>query len=216
MRSNIREKKFRASVTEDFMNLILDRIEFTLGCKISGKQPLKKMMRGLLPEHDDFVKLKSKNRSSREAFFSEINNIFLHFDRYGDNISTLVDRNVRFDVFDEPRYDDAYNAVKKEVERKFKNNSSLASVIYVELVRNLKKITKNKGTTVSRGLRFEDECERELKASGFSIDRTSITGDFGIDVIARKDAMSCGIQCKNYSKPVGVSAVQEVESGRKY
>ena len=28
--------------------------------------------------------------------------------------------------------------------------------------------------------------------------------------------MSCGIQCKNYSKPVGVSAVQEVESGRKY
>ena len=102
------------------------------------------------------------------------------------------------------------------MERKFKNSAPLASAIYIELVKNLKKITKDKGTTVSRGLQFEDECERELKASGFSIERTSIAGDFGIDIVARKDAMSCGIQCKNYSKPVGVSAVQEVESGRKY
>ena len=96
-------------------------------------------MKDLLPNYDDYVKLKRKERSSRETLYSKIKNIFLHFDRYGDNISTLVDRNVGFDVFDEPRYDDAHKAVTKEVEQKFKNSSPLASVIYVELVKNTKK-----------------------------------------------------------------------------
>ena len=54
------EKNFRASVTEDFMNLIFDRIEFTSGCKISRKQSLKKMVEDLLPEYGSYANLKKK------------------------------------------------------------------------------------------------------------------------------------------------------------
>lgn len=39
---------------------------------------------------------------------------------------------------------------------------------------------------------------------------TSLSGDFGADVIAEKDDIKYAIQCKRYSKPVGISAIQEV------
>lgn len=42
---------------------------------------------------------------------------------------------------------------------------------------------------------------------------TKASRDYGVDIIARKGRKKYAIQCKYYSRPVGVSAVQEVFTG---
>lgn len=64
------------------------------------------------------------------------------------------------------------------------------------------------------GLAFESECETVLHGGGFTVERTPMSGDFGVDLLARKNGLTYAIQCKCYSVPVGVSAVQEAAAGR--
>ena len=60
-------------------------------------------------------------------------------------------------------------------------------------------------------LGFEKYTGELLKANGFTkVEVTQCSGDFGVDVIAYKDDIKYAIQCKKYSSPVGVKAVQEV------
>lgn len=42
------------------------------------------------------------------------------------------------------------------------------------------------------------------------------TGDYGADILAEKNKVSFAIQCKYYSSPVGLSAVQEISSGKQH
>ena len=42
------------------------------------------------------------------------------------------------------------------------------------------------------------------------------SGDYGVDVLARKIGHRYAVQCKYYSRPVGVSAVQQVVAGMAY
>ena len=61
------------------------------------------------------------------------------------------------------------------------------------------------------GFDFEKYTGELLKANGFTkVEVTQCSGDFGVDVIAYKDDIKYAIQCKKYSSPVGVKAVQEV------
>lgn len=55
---------------------------------------------------------------------------------------------------------------------------------------------------------FTGDLFRALGYSNINVTQTSC--DFGADVIAEKDDVRFAIQCKRYSAPVGVSAVQEV------
>lgn len=65
------------------------------------------------------------------------------------------------------------------------------------------------------GHEFERFCAELLKKNGFKNVRvTSGSGDQGIDVLATKDSISYGIQCKCYSSDVGNKAVQEAIAGR--
>lgn len=67
------------------------------------------------------------------------------------------------------------------------------------------------------GLEFENFCTILLKYNGFSeVVQTPGSSDQGIDIIAYKDDIKYGIQCKCYSSDVGNSAVQEVLSGKTY
>ena len=45
---------------------------------------------------------------------------------------------------------------------------------------------------------------------------TSSSGDFGIDILAKKEGVTYAIQCKRYTEPVGVAAVQQACAGREY
>lgn len=64
---------------------------------------------------------------------------------------------------------------------------------------------------------FEYYCAELLKRSGFQeVEVTRGSGDYGIDILAQKEGVTYAIQCKCYTSPVGVKAVQEAYAGRDY
>lgn len=65
---------------------------------------------------------------------------------------------------------------------------------------------------------YEHYVARHLKNCGFvKAEVTPKSGDFGADIILTdKDGTRMCVQCKRYSKPVGVKAVQEVIGAKIY
>ena len=67
------------------------------------------------------------------------------------------------------------------------------------------------------GHEFEFFCADLLKNRGFvDVEVTKGSGDYGIDILAEKDGVTYAIQCKRYTAPVGVKAIQEAYAGRDY
>lgn len=67
------------------------------------------------------------------------------------------------------------------------------------------------------GTEFERYCAELLEAKAFeNIEITPASHDYGIDIIADKDGVSYAIQCKCYSDPVGIKAIQEAYAGKDY
>lgn len=72
----------------------------------------------------------------------------------------------------------------------------------------------NKNLNQMSGLDFEDFVAKWLILEGYrGVQKTPITNDYGIDLVARKDNVRVGVQCKRYSDKVGVGAIQEVSAG---
>jgi HJR/Mrr/RecB family endonuclease len=66
------------------------------------------------------------------------------------------------------------------------------------------------------GIEFEEFlCDLFIRM-GFSTNKTPVTGDQGIDIIAAKNSICLGIQAKCYSNTVSNKSVQEVASGIKH
>ena len=64
---------------------------------------------------------------------------------------------------------------------------------------------------------FEYFCARLLEQRGFlEVEVTKGSGDYGVDILAEKEGVTYAIQCKCYSAPLGVKAVQEAYAGRDY
>ncbi len=62
---------------------------------------------------------------------------------------------------------------------------------------------------------FEHWCARLLRRNGFTdVSVTPGSNDQGIDVLAYKDGLYYGIQCKCYSHDLGNKPVQEATTGR--
>lgn len=67
------------------------------------------------------------------------------------------------------------------------------------------------------GHEFEHFCAKLLKDNGFiEVEVTKGSGDYGVDILAEKDGVTYAVQCKCYTDPVGVKAVQEAYAGRDY
>lgn len=67
------------------------------------------------------------------------------------------------------------------------------------------------------GHEFEHYCAELLKKRGFEeVSVTKGSGDYGVDILAEKDGVTYAIQCKAYTTPVGVKAVQEACAGREF
>lgn len=66
------------------------------------------------------------------------------------------------------------------------------------------------------GLEFEVAVSILYKNKGYEVQLTQASGDFGVDVIAKKGRETIAIQAKRYSGTVGVKAVQEVAAGGFY
>jgi len=67
------------------------------------------------------------------------------------------------------------------------------------------------------GHEFEYFCAQLLERRGFEeVEVTRGSGDYGIDILAEKEGVTYAIQCKRYTAPVGVKAIQEAYAGRDY
>ena len=63
------------------------------------------------------------------------------------------------------------------------------------------------------GVEFEAFVAAQLRTAGWSVSHTPSTGDYGVDLVARKGATRMAVQCKRLARAVGVAAVQQVVSG---
>lgn len=67
------------------------------------------------------------------------------------------------------------------------------------------------------GWQFERFCAEVLEKNGYiDVTVTSGSGDQGVDIIAFRDGIKYGIQCKCYSNDIGNKAVQEIYSGKTF
>ena len=67
------------------------------------------------------------------------------------------------------------------------------------------------------GHTFEHYCADLLSKNGFDeVEVTKGSGDQGIDIVAYKDGVKYGIQCKCYSSDIGNHAVQEAFAGKSF
>ena len=67
------------------------------------------------------------------------------------------------------------------------------------------------------GHEFERFCAGVLEEHGFlEVEVTRGSGDYGVDILAEKGGVTYAIQCKRYTGPVGVAAVQQAYAGRDY
>ncbi len=67
------------------------------------------------------------------------------------------------------------------------------------------------------GKEYEKHCALKMRLHGYLF--VTVCGkshDYGADIIARRLFRKIVVQCKHYSKPVGVRAVQEVIAARQY
>lgn len=87
----------------------------------------------------------------------------------------------------------------------------------IVLCRNFRKRYSDRMLDEMEGLDFEYYCADLLRCHGFvEVEVTRGSGDYGIDILAQKDGVTYAIQCKRYSAPVGIKAVQEAYAGRDY
>ena len=83
-------------------------------------------------------------------------------------------------------------------------------------IRKQKKIILEEFDTLE-GHEFEYYCAQLLEKKGFiEVEVTKGSGDYGADILAEKDGVTYAIQCKCYTAPIGVKAIQEAHAGRDY
>lgn len=83
--------------------------------------------------------------------------------------------------------------------------------------RNIRRKYRRRKMDEMEGHDFEYFCADLLAGRGFQdVKVTKASGDFGTDILAEKDGVTYAIQCKCYSSPVGVKAVQEAYAGKDY
>lgn len=66
------------------------------------------------------------------------------------------------------------------------------------------------------GVDFETFVAARMHGAGWHIETTPASSDYGVDLIATNRRDIVAVQCKRYSKTVGVRAVQEVVAGARH
>ena len=66
------------------------------------------------------------------------------------------------------------------------------------------------------GQEFEEFVTELFNTLGYQAERTKLSGDQGVDVIAKKGSQTLAIQAKHYNQAVGNHAIMEVVGGAKY
>jgi len=65
-------------------------------------------------------------------------------------------------------------------------------------------------------IEFEHLCADSLRMNGWSTRIVAGSGDQGVDIVATRGTHTAVFQCKYYSKPLGNTPVQEINTGRHF
>ena len=79
-----------------------------------------------------------------------------------------------------------------------------------------KLLGSSKDLGILNGLAFEEYLRQLFVDLGYLVQKTSATGDYGADLVLRKDGKSVAVQAKQHSAPVGFDAVKEVSFARTF
>ena len=66
------------------------------------------------------------------------------------------------------------------------------------------------------GEEFEKYLKAHFERLGYKVKNVGGKGDFGADLVCKKDNETTIIQAKRYKKPVGIEAVQQISAARAY
>jgi restriction system protein len=67
-----------------------------------------------------------------------------------------------------------------------------------------------------QGVEFELYLGKLFENMGYKVDLIPATGDYGADLLLKKDGKFIAVQAKRYSKTVGAASVQQVFSAKTY
>lgn len=102
--------------------------------------------------------------------------------------------------------------IRDWVTRREKDEIAIFDEIAVE-VDKYKKLSAE--TTNMTGFEFEEYIGQLLKLNGYTdVEVTQKSQDFGADIVASLNRIKYVIQCKYYSSPVGIEAVQQIYSAK--
>lgn len=97
----------------------------------------------------------------------------------------------------------------------------LVCIIFILFLLNRKKIRRLKNSGISDidqmdGFQFEYYLNELFKSNGYTSQVTKSRGDYGADLILKRDGEVIAVQAKRHSKPVGIKAIQEITAAKGY
>jgi len=69
---------------------------------------------------------------------------------------------------------------------------------------------------IMNGIEFERFMAATFETMGYEVNMTSVSGDFGADLILKKDNRTIVVQAKRHNQSIGISAVQQVHAAISY
>ena len=111
-----------------------------------------------------------------------------------------------------------YKKFESETKKKEREEKQAREQARIRLENERKERIKTSPIKNLTPLQFEEFTKLYMEVRNYKEVRlTRTSGDFGADVLAiAPDKTKICVQCKMYSKPVGVSAIQEVHSAKSY
>lgn len=93
-------------------------------------------------------------------------------------------------------------------------------LIFVSIIRKIYRrlylnFTRSSLSRLS-GVKFEKYLSNLFSDDGFYVKSIGGKGDFGVDLLVKKDGITTAVQAKRYTKNVSLPAVQEVYAGKTY
>lgn len=109
------------------------------------------------------------------------------------------------------------DSIEVDFDRISEDNAIAAMYYYLDRLNSEQKSRGFDAESIpTDGHEFEYWVADQLNNFGWNARVTQGSGDQGIDVIAERDGLKAGIQCKLYSSSIGNKAVQEAFAGKSY
>lgn len=181
-------------------------------------------MSQFLAEYDELRhRYRTENKIDHLKYLDGWHDYFLtgmEVKKHHSALSRNLERKIKRNDYGKIIKDDRYTEINEFLEsiegfktRNFQKTDEAASLVlsFLEQVESkLREMDFDPSSIPDDGLAFEHWVASNLKKFDWDAKATVGSGDQGLDVLAEKDGVKVGIQCKLYAGNVGNKAVQEV------